>query len=108
MIQPLRDTGERGSVPDSDSSDPPEPEGIEATDTKTALTDGGNPIHGAPEPITDGGRDIEDDDSCPDCGSPDYFDANAVLRARNPSPEGATLLRQHDRVCSSCGEVYDV
>ncbi|WP_233194309.1 hypothetical protein [Haloferax marisrubri] len=111
MIQPLdgagEPAGERGSVPDSDPANPAESGDIEVSDTQKAMTDGGNPIHGAPEPITDGGKDTEEVDGCPDCGSDDYVDADAVLRARNPSAKNTAVLTQYDRVCIECGEAYD-
>ncbi|WP_363467822.1 hypothetical protein [Halogeometricum borinquense] len=110
MIQPVDES--RGEVDDpervgrTESPTLDEPDESPTLDPKKTVTDGGNPALDAPEPVaTDGGQDTGG--VCPDCGSEDYFDATAVLEARNCDGSAAALLDEHNRVCAACGEVYD-
>ncbi|QCC47436.1 hypothetical protein DV707_07045 [Halobellus limi] len=52
------------------------------------------------------GRGPPEAETCPDCGSEDYYDATEVLRAGEHGPEATRALTEHDRVCADCQEVY--
>jgi len=69
----------------------------------SAGDDAGGPGGKLSFPVADG----SDPDGCPDCGEDDWYDADDVLDAGDYTGEQAELLRQSDRVCPNCGEVYD-
>jgi len=50
--------------------------------------------------------DADDDGVCPDCGGEDWYDATKLLRAGDYDGEAAQALRDHERVCVDCREVY--
>lgn len=67
-----------------------------------AVTDGGTagfmPDGGTPDDVDDG--------DCPDCGHADFFEATEILRSASWEAETTDALREHDRVCADCGEIY--
>lgn len=80
------------------------------TDTvNEAVTDGGTAgfMPADARPAGDGGTpDEAEGDGCPDCGHADFYSSTELLRTETWAADTAAELREHDRVCTDCGEIY--
>lgn len=120
LLDPTRDEIGTHAVEDAPTPTPSDGDGATPSPDHEAATDGGTTGLGLPGPPATASttpsddavdeQDVEDGttdpDGCPECGCPDWWDADALAEHPDVDDDKRAILASNDRVCTNCNEAY--